>query len=181
MPSGLWAEQASSVNNFAKFACNTGQSWPLHPYIVRVCLQDDQGNVNWGVLLFSLLCIACGAVWLGLLRTWCALGSSCLSCPYKQRQVRFSITEQVTRYYLCYWHAIDQPHVPTCSRSAPLRARVEFELCCKLLTLPLSSRIARFLLTNAQKARLTHVLAEILAVVAKPQLAAMSQQYIFAI
>ena len=50
-------------------------------------LQDDQGHVNWGVVLFSLLCIACGAVWLGLLRTWCALGSSCLSCPRKQRQV----------------------------------------------------------------------------------------------
>ena len=50
-------------------------------------MQDDEGHVNWGVLLFSLLCIACGAVWLGLLRTWCALGASCLSCPRKQRQV----------------------------------------------------------------------------------------------
>ena len=50
-------------------------------------MQDDEGHVNWGVLLFSLLCIACGAVWLGLLRTWCALGSSCLSCPRRQRQV----------------------------------------------------------------------------------------------
>jgi len=50
-------------------------------------VQDDEGHVNWGVLLFSLLCIACGAVWLGLLRTWCALGTSCLSCPRKQRQV----------------------------------------------------------------------------------------------
>ncbi|KAL3160626.1 hypothetical protein ABBQ32_010550 [Trebouxia sp. C0010 RCD-2024] len=48
---------------------------------------DDEGNVNWGVLIFSLLCFACGAVWLGLLRTWCALGNSCLSCPRKQRQV----------------------------------------------------------------------------------------------
>ena len=54
---------------------------------VCVCMQDDEGHVNWGVLLFSLLCIACGAVWLGLLRTWCALGSSCLSCPRRQRQV----------------------------------------------------------------------------------------------
>lgn len=50
-------------------------------------MQDDEGHVNWGVLLFSLLCIACGAVWLGLLRTWCALGASCLSCPRKPRQV----------------------------------------------------------------------------------------------
>ncbi|DBB11594.1 TPA: hypothetical protein ACH3X3_006985 [Trebouxia sp. C0006] len=52
-------------------------------------LVDDEGHVNWGVLLFSLLCIACGAVWLGLLRTWCALGASCLSCPRKQRQAQF--------------------------------------------------------------------------------------------
>jgi len=50
-------------------------------------MQDDEGHVNWGVLLFSLLCVACGAVWLGLMRTWCALGASCLSCPRKQRQV----------------------------------------------------------------------------------------------
>lgn len=48
-------------------------------------VQDDEGNVNWGVVIFSLLSIACGAVWLGLLRTWCALGSSCLSCPRKQQ------------------------------------------------------------------------------------------------
>ena len=52
-----------------------------------LCAQDAEGHVNWGVLLFSLLCVACGAVWLGLLHTWCALGSACLSCPRKNRQV----------------------------------------------------------------------------------------------
>lgn len=65
-------------------------------------MQDDEGHVNWGVLLFSLLCIACGAVWLGLLRTWCALGASCLSCPRKQRQVSMQSSRPVSNVNILY-------------------------------------------------------------------------------
>ncbi len=59
--------------------------------------------MNWGVLLFSLLCIACGAVWLGLLRTWCALGASCLSCPRKQRQVSMQPPQPTSNVNLLDW------------------------------------------------------------------------------
>ena len=57
--------------------------------VLTLCchMQDAAGNVNWGFIIFSLLCLACGAVWLRLLHAWCALGRNCLSCPRAQRQV----------------------------------------------------------------------------------------------
>lgn len=76
-----------------------------HMTPAAIPLQDDQGNVNWGVVIFSLLCIACGAVWLGLLRTWCALGSSCLSCPRKQQQVGLLLLSHCCLSFCLLHHA----------------------------------------------------------------------------
>ena len=40
-------------------------------------LQTSDGQLNWGLIMFTMLCLACGTVWLSLVKSWRAIGRSC--------------------------------------------------------------------------------------------------------
>ena len=52
-------------------------------------LQTSDGQLNWGLIMFTMLCLACGSVWLSLVHSWRAIGRSCWGARDKKSKAQF--------------------------------------------------------------------------------------------
>eukprot|EP00891_Asterochloris_glomerata_P006260 jgi/Astpho2/6260/Aster-03661 len=49
----------------------------------------SDGQLNWGLIMFTMLCLACGSVWLSLVHSWRAIGCSCWGARDKKSKAQF--------------------------------------------------------------------------------------------